>query len=183
MSHSTGSVVFSSTLLALAGLVGVAKAEDAGVAASTPSLEAPSTVPSSGWPFDGLLEIQAVNSTSACSVAVGDVYTSIYRPKYDTTDTHAAGLSVISKRNGFVIQDKSAGQKFAGYGRYDISGISSRGYPYSKTNYSSYNLAVKFDTTNFQNAQIVIVKGKINDFWTDTGCTVTVRGVYQRRIN
>ena len=141
------------------------------------------SVPSTKWPFDGLLEITAVNSASKCSVTAGDIFISVYRPKYDSTDTKPAGLTVMSKRNGFVMQDKSAGQKFSGGGSYDVSGISSRGYSYSKTGAGNYSLVVTTDTASFATMKTVSITGTITNFWSDTGCTATIRGVYQRRAN
>lgn len=160
----------------------IAAPAQAGPAAESELAPPATSVPSTGWPYDGMIEITNTAGTG-CSVAKGDIYFSVYRPKYDSTDTKSAGLTVNGKRNGFVMVDKSTGQKFSGSGNYDVSGISSRGYPYTQTNAGSYALTVKFDTNVHTTAKTVIISGTISNFWTDTGCTATVTGVYQRRAN
>lgn len=154
----------------------------AGSSTETGNLEASASVPTTGWPYDGMIEITAIAGTS-CSVAKGDIFYSVYRPKYDGTDNKSAGLSILSKRSGFIMTDKSTGQKFSGSGAYDIGGIGSRGTFYSTTNAGNYNLTVKFDTGVHTTAATVIITGTVTNFWTDSGCTATIRGVYQRRAN
>ena len=153
------------------------------LAAAAGGESATEAVPSKDWPFDGLLQVLSVNDPGKCNGnGTGDEFRSVYRPVYDGTDSHPAAITVIGHRSAFLLYDKAGTNKtLNGSGTYGRDAIWSRGYSASTPSAGTYTLTVKPNTSSANTATTVLITGTITNWWSNTGCTATIRGVYQRR--
>ncbi|HVZ50919.1 MAG TPA: hypothetical protein VG986_03060 [Pseudolabrys sp.] len=126
------------------------------------------------------------SSTTQCSgvggTGVGSTNVSIYRPKINSSDTNTF-LSLIQTRAAIDFQNSSEStiKQMNGSGNYAGSGINSRAKAFSYTaTYSNFKVTpspVTASTTN------VMITGTINTMWNTTGCNVTFKATYTKRID
>ena len=134
--------------------------------------------------WEGFLTV--TSSTAQCSgvggTGVGSTNVSMYRPKIKSTDTNTF-LSLIQTRAAIAFQNSSETtiKQMNGSGNYGGSGINGRGKAFSYTaTYSNFKVTpspVTASTTN------VMITGTINNMWSVTGCNVTFKSTYTKRID
>lgn len=126
-------------------------------------------------------------ATSQCSgvggTGVGDTHVSIFRPKINSTDTNTF-LSMMHLRAAITFQNtsKSTVHQMHGSGNYTATGINSRGkaFTYSST-YSGFTVTP--NPIVGSTSVINITTGKLNNYFNTSGCTVTFKAVYVKRID
>ena len=127
-----------------------------------------------------------VTSSTGCSgigrTGAGSTNVSMYRPKIKSTDTNTF-VSLIQTRAAIAFQNSSETtiKQMNGSGNYGGSGINGRGKAFSYTGtYSNFKVTpspVTASTTN------VMITGTINNMWSVTGCNVTFKATYTKRID
>jgi hypothetical protein len=117
--------------------------------------------------WEGFLTV--TSSTAKCSgvggTGKGSTNVSMFRPKIKSTDTNTF-LSLIQTRAAIAFQNTSEStvKQMNGSGNYTGSGINGRGKAFSYT--ATY--------TNFK---------VINNMWFVSGCNVTFKATYTKRID
>lgn len=134
--------------------------------------------------WEGFLTV--TSSTAKCAgvggTGVGSTNVSIYRPKINSTDTNTF-ISLIQTRAAIAFQNSSETtiKQMNGSGNYAGAGINSHGKAFSYTgSYSNFKVTpspVTASTTN------VMITGTINTMWNTTGCNVTFKATYTKRID
>jgi hypothetical protein len=134
--------------------------------------------------WEGFLTV--TSSTAKCSgvggTGKGSTNVSMFRPKIKSTDTNTF-LSLIQTRAAIAFQNTSEStvKQMNGSGNYTGSGINGRGKAFSYTaTYTNFKVTpspVTAATTN------VMVTGTINNMWFVSGCNVTFKATYTKRID
>jgi hypothetical protein len=131
-------------------------------------------------------------TTAACAgvggANVGDTHASIYRPHILKTDNPSSYLSLLFLRAALGLQNlsESSAHQMKGSGKYEGFAVNGRGksFTYGGT-FSNFTVSA-FPTPAFpvvETTHDVLITGTINNLFNATGCDVSFKGIYVKRID
>jgi len=134
--------------------------------------------------WEGFMTV--TNNTPQCSgvggTSVGSTNVSIYRPKIKGSDTNTF-LTIMFTRAAIAFQNTSEStiHQMNGSGNYTGAAINSRGKAFSYA--GTYSNFVVTPSTVAATTTNVTITGTIGKIWNTTGCDVTFKATYTKRID
>jgi hypothetical protein len=127
--------------------------------------------------------------SAACSTVggtgKGDTHVSIFRPHITAGDTPTF-LSMVHLRAAITFENKNetTNPQMTGNGGYTAFGINSRakGFSYTSAGSTFSNIVVSPNPVQ-ASTPVITITGTLNNYFNATGCSVTFKGVYVKRID
>lgn len=125
-------------------------------------------------------------STAQCAgiggTGVGDTHVSIFRPHITARDTDTF-LSMMHLRAAITFDNTSEAtvHQMHGAGNYTAYGVNSRAKGFTYTG-GTYSLTVT-PASIVASTPIVNITGTLNNYFNTTGCNITFKAVYVKRID